>query len=96
MTDENSEEVRDLMVRRAVFGEQVHIFMNTDIGKYMIARAKEQRANAYVEFTDCDVNDTAQVQQIQNKIRVAECIEQWLGDAVGDGLRALNILEDRE
>ena len=89
--DENEE-----MMRRAVFGKQVDNFISSQIGQYMLHRAREQRCAAQDEFKKVSPNNAEKVAEIQNTIMMADNVENWLRDAVGDGLRALNILEDRE
>lgn len=83
------------MIHRAVFGKQVEAFMNSDIGRYMVARANEQRISAQSAFLSVDPFDSHAVLEVQNKIIVADSIIGWLADAVGDGIQALGILEDR-
>lgn len=83
------------MIQRAAFGKQVDLFLSSDIGKYMLARAREQVVEAQLQFRKADVTNVAVMTAIQNKLVVADSIVQWLKDAVSDGLQALNILEDR-
>jgi hypothetical protein len=92
MTGDEEEVV---MIRRAVFGKQVESFMNSEIGRYMVARAIEQKQDAQNAFLKVDCSDAESVRKLQNEIFVAESIVGWLRDAVGDGVQALNILEDR-
>lgn len=86
----------EVLIRRAVFGRQVESFYCSDIGKYVIARCKELRYTAQQDFKNCDPTDHKQVMRIQQNVKLADAIENWLGEAIGDGLRALNILEDME
>ena len=97
MMEDNQEiENRDLIIRRATFGKQVDIFMSSDIGRYMINRAAEESRSAFEEFKKCDSSNINNVQRLQNKILRSENIQQWLEDAVIDGLHAIKIMEDRE
>ena len=92
MIDDTEEAV---MIRRAVFGKQVESFMNSEIGRYMVSRAVEQKINAQEAFTKVNCADIPLVQQLQNSIMQADNIVGWLRDAVGDALQALNIIDDR-
>lgn len=94
MNDEGSED-QTLMIQRAIFGKQVEVFFNSDIGKYLIGRALEQKEEAQYEFTKADCTNISEMLKIQNRIIVADSVVGWLRDAVEDGLQALNIIEDR-
>lgn len=83
------------MLHRAAFGKQVDLFMKSDVGQYLLARAADQIYEAQEMFKRADCSKASDVQMLQNKIIVADSIVQWLRDAVGDGIQALNILEDR-
>jgi hypothetical protein len=93
MSEEETDQL--VMIQRAVFGKEVEQFMNSSIGRYMLARAAEEKAVANADFLKVNCGDTIAVQAIQNRAVVADSIVGWLKDAVGDGLRALNIIEDR-
>ncbi len=93
MIEEDVDQI--IMVQRAVFGKQVESFLGSEIGRYILTRASEQKAEAQAEFLEVDPQDTAKVRAIQNKILLANDIARWLADAVSDGLRALSIIEDR-
>ena len=90
-----SEDLDPDLIHRAVFGKQVDAFMSSDIGKYMIARAMDQKEAAQDKFLRVDCQDAGEVQKIQNAILLADAIVGWLQDAVGDGVQALSLIEDR-
>jgi hypothetical protein len=92
MTDGEEEAV---MIRRAVFGKQVESFLNSDIGIYLLGRARDQKDEAQCEFLSVDCSDIEKVRQLQNTIVQANSIAKWLSDAVADGLQAINIIDDR-
>ena len=90
-----SEEIDPVLVQRAVFGKQVEAFLNTDIGRYMVNRALDQKKDAQDLFTKVDCHNPVEVQKVQSAILVADAIVDWLQDAVADGIQALNLIEDR-
>lgn len=92
----SQEEFDPEMIERAVFGEQVHNFMNTDVGKYIQRRAADQISEAVKELRECDPDNAGKVREYQNRADVAEHVVQWLQDAILDGLKALQIIESRE
>jgi hypothetical protein len=92
--DEHDDE-QIVMIRRAIFGKQVESFMNSEIGRYLVNRAIEEKAEAQGLFLTADCAKIEYVRSIQNKILMADNFVNWLKDAVGDGIQALNIIEDR-
>ena len=84
------------MVERAVFGEQVAHFMNTEIGQYVKARSNAMIAEALNDLSDCDPENAGKIREYQNNVVVAKSVVQWLQDAVSDGLKAIQIIESRE
>jgi geranylgeranyl pyrophosphate synthase len=93
MTHDDEDQV--IMIRRAVFGKQVEAFLSSEIGKYLLARALEQKTEAQSLFLEINCEDVEKVRQLQNRITQANDVARWLSDAVADGLQALNIIEDR-
>lgn len=94
MSEEMDEKA--LLTERAVLGEQVHVFLNTDIGKYMIARSGAMREEAILKLRACPPEDSNAVRKFQNEAWLADSVMQWLVDAIQDGLQAINIIDDRE
>ena len=88
-------ELAGQLFERAAFGKQVDAFMTSDVGKYVMNRAQQSRKDAFTDFAAVDATDVSAVQDIQNRLKVAESIVQWLRDAVMDGVKAFEILEDR-
>jgi hypothetical protein len=95
VSDPLVDEDQVLMIRRAVFGEQVQQFISSQIGQYLLARAQEDKVNAQAKFLEVDPSNVEAVRSIQNDILMSNKFAIWLQDAVGDGLRALGIIEDR-
>ncbi len=87
--------VDELTVRRAIFGKQVDNFLGSDIGKYLMMRAIDESKEALQAFRTCDPSDAVQVAELQRQINQAEKFQQWLEEAVSDGLQAMNVLDDR-
>lgn len=86
----------EMIIRRAVFGQEVEQFMNSSVGQYMQSRAKDLEASALRSLRACDPENAGLVRRHQSEAKLAEMVTQWLEDAVIDGLQALQILDDRE
>jgi hypothetical protein len=84
------------LFERAGFGKEVDLFWGSGIGQYLRNRAQACYSEAIQSLKSVDPTDTRAVMKAQNEARVAEMFEQWLSQAVLDGLKALEILEGEE
>lgn len=87
----------DPNVRMAVFGKQVEDFLDTEIGDYLVRKAREESMTAIEELKAEDPHNWESIQKIQNRIKVAESIVGWLADAIIAGQQAMdNVRQDQE
>jgi hypothetical protein len=87
--------LEDPKLEAAVFGEEVRRFLQDDrIGRYIVAKAAEQVESSLLELKEVDPEDAKAIRTIQTKIRVAESVVGWLAEAIDNGERAKQILED--
>lgn len=85
--------IEDPKLEQAVFGEEVRRFLTEDrIGRYIVAKAGAAMENGVMLLKDVDPDDPKAIRDIQFKIRVAEAVMGWLGEAIDDGERATQIL----
>jgi len=84
------------LLERAGFGKEVELFWGSGIGQYLRNRAQECYSEAIQNLKSVDPTNAAAVMKAQNEARVAEMFEQWLSQAVLDGLKALELLEGEE
>jgi hypothetical protein len=84
------------LFERAGFGKEVELFWGSGVGQYLRNRAQECYSEAIQSLKSVDPTDTRAVMKAQNEARVAEMFEQWLSQAVLDGLKALELLEGEE
>jgi hypothetical protein len=80
----------------AVFGEQVEQFLESDIGKYLLARAEEQREVALLRLTKANPWRRSYIQRCQNEVKVVDMFQQWLADSILEGKAALAVLEGED
>lgn len=76
----------------AVFGKQVQDFLETDIGRYILGASKQQVEDALDRLKTAQTIE--EVQELQNEIKRAELVPQWLDEAIHIGLDALSKLEE--
>ncbi|MDB5975157.1 MAG: hypothetical protein JWR07_1917 [Nevskia sp.] len=86
-------EEREELLERAVFGKEVEAFLGSNVGRYVLAKANAQAARAVDAFKNVDPHNSGAVQKLQNDIKVAENIMEWLTDAVSQGLQAIDIID---
>lgn len=86
----------DPTVRDAVFGKQVEDFLSSDIGEYLIKKAKDEIDSALEKLKKCDPTDSVRVQSLQNQVKVCESIVGWLGDVVINGQQAMRQIEGKD
>lgn len=89
------EDDRTRLIRLASFGDEVDDFLRGNVGKYVLQCAQAEIDDAMKEFKTFDVSNVEGVRKLQNKIAVGESVRGWLIEAVGAGLQALDILENR-
>ena len=83
---ENSE-----LVETAVFGRMVEDWLRSDIGHYLLQRAKEEESAAIEQLIKGDDEAGARA-----TIWTARKFQEWLADGITAGQQALGILEDGE
>lgn len=81
------------LLERAGFGREVELFWGSSIGQYLRNRAQECYTESIQALKSVDPTDYRAVIKAQNDVRVAEMFEQWLSEAVTDGLKALELLD---
>ena len=81
-------------LRAAVFGRQVEIFLESDIGQYLLQCAQIDVEKALEKLKRVNPRDVEAVQNLQNDIRVAESIVGWLSDAINSGKQATEALKE--
>lgn len=86
----------DPTVRSAVFGQEVQDFLHSPIGDFLLKRAETQLETAIGALKVCDPENGSAIMKLQQRIRLLEEFESWLGDAVVEGLTAIQIIEGEE
>jgi hypothetical protein len=85
----------DPLVETAVFGEQVRQFLESDIGDFLVQKARQQSDSWKERLKDIDPWDEEKIIVAQMKIHVADLILVWLGEAIQEGLQARENLREQ-
>jgi|APCry1669188910_1035180.scaffolds.fasta_scaffold15724_3 hypothetical protein len=84
-------------VRWAVFGESVKLFLESDIGDFLLKRSESEIDAAVQELKTVSPRDVDTITDLQNRIKVAEMFQGWLADAIAAGEQAkIQIAEENE
>jgi len=66
-------------------GIEIESFLKSPVGVFFVDRADRERLSAIDEFKNCDITNQAEVQRIQNAIKIPDLIIRWLLDAIEEG-----------
>jgi hypothetical protein len=83
-------------LQRAVFGRQVEMFLQSDVGAYVLQCAQTEIDEATEKLVRVDPEDPKAIRALQHKIGVAESVMNWLADAVRSGTQAREALEESQ
>ena len=86
----------EVLLDVAVLGEQVDQFLKGDVGRFLMDHIFQEINAGVVALKNADCNDPKAVWEAQARVKVAESMEGWLREALMAGLKAREILEDRE
>jgi hypothetical protein len=85
-----------LLTDAAVVGRMVEDFLHSDIGLYLVQCADAEIDKGVEALKKANAENPSEVRSAQNQVICGEYIKQWLEEAVSAGLRAQQILEDRQ
>lgn len=81
-----AEEIAD---RTIILGDDVARFINGEVGKYLIARAREELSKALTDLAG--ETDPVKIRELQYKVQLARAIPEWLQDAIESGRAELEL-----
>jgi uncharacterized protein YaaN involved in tellurite resistance len=86
----------DALFESAVFGKVVENFLGSEIGDYLLAKAKTEEQEAIHQLAKVAPWRRRRIQDLQNQIWRAQQFQIWLADAIADGQQATRLLEGEE
>jgi hypothetical protein len=87
---------RESLIRIVDFGDEVDQFIKSRVGQYMLQMASIHVEEAVDKLKYIEPTEVIEIRKLQNKIWVAENVQQWLLEAVHSGLQAMARLEESE
>ena len=83
------------LVRTAVFGKQVEDFLASDIGDYLLQKAKHDEQDAIEQLiVGVGTLEERQIREIRARIYWSRQFVQWLGEAIDMGRQSLEMLKE--
>jgi hypothetical protein len=79
-----------------ILGKDAEDFFKTDIGRYVLARSREEVDEAILELKATPAHDVAEIRNLQLTIAKAEGAVEWLNEQIIAGKQALQQLENIE
>lgn len=76
----------------AVFGERVKLFLESDVGQYVIGRLETELDESVEQLKGVHPWRWRKISQIQERIRSFERFKIWMADAIIEGQQAMKIL----
>ena len=76
------------LLQQIDLGFQAESFLQSDLGRYLIARAEAEIEAAVEKLKRIDPENSALIRAEQHKIHVAEDIQYWLAEAIQAGYNA--------
>jgi hypothetical protein len=81
-------------VQWASFGREVELFLQSDIGDFLVKRSEAEIAEAVQLLKAVSPFRRRRIAELQARIQVAERFQLWLADAIASGHNALSQLEE--
>lgn len=83
----------DALYETAVFGKMVENFLGSEMGDYLLGKAKAEEEEALRDLLRTASWRRRRIQELQNKVWRAQQFQVWLADAIVEGQQATKLLE---
>ena len=98
LRDENEETEKQNLEntrRQITFGMDMEIFMRSDVGRLLTARAAAEIKELRKQFDDVDPTDSKRITELQIAIAVRKQWHEWIRTAIDEGRAAQETAIDR-
>jgi hypothetical protein len=79
----------------AMLGKDAEEFLETDIGRYLIGRAEQESREAMDQLKKIYPWRRRKIQELQNRIWLAENVQGWIVELIISGRQALQTLDEQ-
>lgn len=78
----------------AQIGREAEAFLDTKLGRWVVANAREQKQGVIEQLILVDPHDVKAVADLQGKAVLLGLFEEWLRHALVEGAQAAQLLKD--
>jgi len=86
----------DSLLRDLELGEEARRFLTTQLGKFIVEQAENDIRDALIELQVVDPTHEARIRDLQNTIKVARSIPDWLNLAMIKGEQAYQVALEKD
>ena len=83
------------LIDAAELGEEAKAFIQSDLGKSLLARAEQATLAALTELGECDPTDSKKIAALQNKASLGKQFPEWLNEIINIGDEALKVWQQQ-
>lgn len=87
---------RNELLGKVSAGIEAERFLESGLGKYIVARAEQERDAAIEKFKTVPPTESVTIRELQNTIWRAESIQSWIAEVIQEGFNAEYELKERE
>ena len=84
----------ELLWAEAVLGQEASEFLSTEIGRYIVGRAEQDKADAMEKLARVSPWRRNRIRQLQNEVWRAESVVSWIAELITSGQQAEAVLEE--
>lgn len=84
----------EVMWAEAALGRDAQDFLNSDIGRYIVGRAQQEKAEALDKLARVSTWRTNRIRELQNQVWRADSVLLWVTELVTAGKQAEAVLEE--
>jgi len=93
---DNMDQQTATLYAEAMLGGDTDDFFNTEIGRYVLERSKEEADEAIEELKNISFLQSDKIAELQMKIKVAEGAVRWLNELLITGRQSMQLLNEGE
>lgn len=84
----------DTLMAEAILGQDAQEFVKTELGRYILGRARQEKAEALEQLGRVSPWRRNRIRQLQNEVWRADSIAGWLSELITSGRQAEAVLEE--
>lgn len=96
MIDAEREEEKRKHLQNVALGIEAEHFLTSALGRHLVARSEEERAEVLELLKDADPEDAKKIRALQNRVAVLDTWQQWIADAIMTGKATEEMLVQAE